>query len=470
MSLFIEDIHEVTHKEPEPLINNANKKSHVENNVYVSRKALITHVQGHSWTIPSYYSQVIGSQDELRGLTEGASPLHQQYREIRNLELKVNSTLTPSQEGESKIFNADGEAMVYGVFIPNAGDVFIASIGDGRTGLFTVTSSEKLNFFKDSIYKINYQLTDYLTETKANDLKSKTVKIYHFRREYLDYGSSPLIEDEHIEFVRSLEKSYYYLLEQYFTDYFSLEYGTILIPGQTKPTYDPYLVESVLDLFFTVELPNFNKIRRLNVKEDIAYKVPTLFKALEKRELFILNQSITQVGLTNSKEFSINADFNSVRFSGIDLVVYPKDIPIHIDVHLDYRKKSITKSSFDEKEFLLNTNTKDRELTTVKYPNITGYEENTDTGELTPIVQESSVNLIYPINIDDYYIFSSNFYNNTDTQSLLELQVRDYISGNATDTKVLYQLSEDWKYWNTLERFYYTPIILYLIHANLKGL
>lgn len=478
MSLFQDDPNEVTHKKPIAIINDKQHRTHTENTDYVSRQALITHVQGASWTISNYYSQLIGNQNELRGLSKGSTPIHQQYTEIRNLELKVDSPLSTSQDNQTKVFTSEGSALLYGVFIPNAGDVFIGDIGDGRDAVFTVTDSTKLNYFKDSVYRISYQLTDYLTPDRKEDLDLKTVKVLHFRREYLDYGSNPLIEDEVINYVRSIEKSYYYLLDLYFTMYYSHEYATFLVPGQATATYDPYLTNNVLDLFLTPELPNFNKVRRLNVNEDHAYKVPTLFDALIKQEDFLLREGISEVGLVNAKAFTANADFNSIRFSGISHVVYPKRLPRHVDNQVGHiKRKEITKHGFDEIPFYPDdvnvdedNNPIDKKYTTITYPEITGHEQDPETLEITPIVVDKEVYLIHPVRIDDYYILSGAFYENKEEQSLLELQCRDVIEGKKTNRKVLYQLSEDWKNWEPLERFYYTPVLLFLMHASLKGL
>lgn len=467
MSLIQDDPNEVTLKPNITAINNDNLASHTENTSYIDRRALITHVRGRSWTLKSYFSQAIGKDDALRPYMAEATPIHQQYVEIKHLEVKVESTLSVNQDQTSKQFTAEGAAYVVGVFIPNAGDEFIVDIGDGRDGLFTVTECNRSQMFKDSVYRITYQLQKYVTPKVLEDLKAKTQKVLHYRREYLDYGTNPLLEDEVIQWVRSLEETSASMQDYYYKTYYSHEFATFLVPGQSGPTYDPFMTEFVLGSFMASESPKFSKVRRLNVKEDVMYFNETLFDAIQRRERFVLREGIRQVGLVSAGAFDYNPDFHSVRYSGVDYVVYPKGAVVNVDQQLLARIKPITKEKFDERSF---TGGLPLPPTQVDIPVITGQTQDPETGIVTPSVITETRSLIHPVQIDDYYVFSEHFYDRTDGQSMLELEVQNFIDHKRTNAKLLNQFVLDWRNWGVLERFYYTPIVLFLIHANLRGL
>jgi hypothetical protein len=77
---------------------------------------------------------------------------------------------------------------------------------------------------------------------------------------------------------------------------------------------------------------------------------------------------------------------------------------------------------------------------------------------------------LYPVTVDDYYVLSANFYNNTNTQSTLETAVTAYINNNQVDADQLYNTAKNFHTWGSLEQFYYLPIVMTLIRSILKGI
>lgn len=461
MSFFTDDEIEVTHKSPVIAINPPKTQSAVESLAYRPRKSIITTISGHPWSV-DYYAQVLGADDGARSTSESASPLHEQYKLVRHFELKVDSPLSASQADDTKIMEVSGTANVYPVLIPNAGDLFIADIGDGRLGVFTVTATEDQTHFKDSVKSISYSLVDYLTPQREFDLRAKVVKTYHFRREYLDYGQDPLIEDELIAWVNSIEISYQQLMSTFFETYFSNEYRTFMVPGQDQPTYDPYLLDAVLAFFGSSQMPNWMQITRLNVDEDIAFRANTVFDAIAKRDLGILKHCIHEVGLTASTYFSTDASYHSIRYSGIRYVVYPDEKVINVDQQLHRNAKGITKAVLDEQ--VLNFRDQVREPAFIEYPAL-----KEDSDPETPEYESVRVPLIHPIKYDRYYILSKAFYTQApEGQSAIERQISDYLKGKAMNPDVLARLAHDWSNWGVLEKFYYTPLLLVLFHVHLR--
>ena len=81
-----------------------------------------------------------------------------------------------------------------------------------------------------------------------------------------------------------------------------------------------------------------------------------------------------------------------------------------------------------------------------------------------------AVPLIKPVSVDDYYIFSEDFYKRTENLSVLEAQVLQYIDGKEVNPKALKVLLENYIYWPRLERFYYIPVLLILIMSVMKAI
>lgn len=467
MSFFTEDEDEVTRKDPIPVIHHANTLTIQQDLRYKSLKSIISSIQGYPMTV-DYYSSVLGQNDDPRGYSLAASPIHAQYRLIRNMELKVESPVSHSQDGLTKQSTVAGTANVYPVVTPNTGDVFIADIGDGRRGLYQVTSVESLSFFKDAVSRIQYELLDYLNPQIIFDLNLKTVKILHWRKDFIDYGQNPLVEDEVIQWLRSLEQEYSQLQETFFKVYYSNEYDTILVPGQSAPTYDPYLTQTVLSLFMTSKTPHYTTIRRLNVEEDIVYHAESVFDAIAKRDIKILDRCIHRVGLTESRFFDVNPLHHSVRYSGIKYVVYPSEGAVNVDAQIRPSSKAITKARFDTNELAFRGQSTG-EIGTMRYDMVVGSTTDPETGETVHDVQEVELPLIHPINHDDYYIFSEAFYLKAETGlSLIEVQVLDYLRGRALNPHVLAKLCSDWPNWGVLEKFYYLPILLMLLYIHVR--
>ena len=106
-----------------------NYQDNVVDTKEVDHSSLLTYVSGSSWTV-NYYSQILG-QDQV-GVTQQVdqSGVYQQYKEIKNFELKVQSPLSQDQDPETKVFEVVGTSNLYPSIVPNTGDMFIADVGD----------------------------------------------------------------------------------------------------------------------------------------------------------------------------------------------------------------------------------------------------------------------------------------------------------------------------------------------------
>lgn len=471
MALFEED--DIVEKKRQPtlpeIVAPSYKGATVDTN-YHYLADLLTHISGYRWSV-NYYKQVVDKDDELAGQQVNRLPAHQQYDLIKELEIRVDSPLDTSQDEETKTMSVSGSAHVYPFFIPNVGDMFLADVGDGREGLFEVTSSTKLSMYKEAIYHIEYKLVDYATAARRLDLERKVVETYYYRRDFLEHGQDPiLIEEEHFS-IKTLEKHYKHLIREYYQAHFSHEFKTIIVSGQEQPTYDHALAKFVRSLVRASSdvAMDFQQLRLLNVDDDRSLDAFTVFDAIMRKDKDLLRYCVKRVGLTIADAFSTNPVWGGIKYSGIKYVVYPKDPEVVVDLQTQPITKPILPEKKMQTKHLINNEFEEIFTKTL----LTGLpimarleNESEDSKEDKELIINSL--LLKPINYDDYYIFSRSFYAKDKNQSCIEFLVNQYLEDKPLDPAVLKRIIESHHRWGSLERTYYIPIILYLIWITIR--
>ena len=424
-------------------------KTAVVDTKWVPRSSILTHIEGSSWVV-DYYAQILDTDSNLSGQQYTKNPVYQSYKKIANLELKVKTALNTDQDDANKEMNVTGDAVLYPSIIPNEGDMFVADIGEGKSAVFRVNSSKKNSIFKEACYDIAYVL-DTDNNDKKLDLEQKTSIVYYYHKDYLLNGSNPLILKNEMDTLLNLKKVYDIMLYQYFRRFFSHEFKTLLVPSQLMPTYDSYLTSYVLSMFGTQEAPELAYIRALNMDEDRVAKCDSIWSALKFKDISLLNTAFTKAGLISSLAFSRAPTYNGIRYSGVGAVVYPKNPYVTVDG--SYVNSVKTTSS----ELQASSDAATASNVLVRAVNLRQLDD--DLGDN-----------LYPVTVDDYYVLSANFYNNTNTQSTLETAVTAYINNNQVDADQLYNTAKNFHTWGSLEQFYYLPIVMTLIRSILKGI
>lgn len=418
---------------------------------YIPNTALMTHVEGSSWTV-NYYSQVLDTDSALAGQNVARNAIYQQYKLIKGFELKVTGPLTTSQDPASKSMSVTGSANVYPFVIPNEGDMFLADIGDGREGIFRVTSSERRAIYKETAHFIEYQLIDYSTDVRRGDLNSKVIQTLQFVRDFLQYGQNPLLEEEDYANIRKLRGHYEDMAHRYFKSFLSNEYKTLLLPGQADTIYDHFLTTAVLAFFTSYDDPAIRQVRKLNVDGDDVMKCTTLWDALRSQDIKLLKHCNRQAGLVSARTFERNPLMEGIYHSGIRYVVYPRDPELSVDYTITPRVKLL------EDQKLTDSPSQVRRLADL-------LSDRRFNGLTRPDAPP-----IHRVAEDDYYVLSKAFYDDEPTQSLLEITVRQFLERKALDNKALLTLCEAYHSWGGLERFYYVPIILILIKSSIRSI
>ncbi len=424
---------------------------------YIPTTALLTHIEGSSWTV-DYYSQVLNDDSATAGQNVDRHAIYQQYTLIKGMELKVTTALTTTQVADSKAMPMSGVANVYPFLIPNEGDMFLAVVGDGRTAIFQITSSERKSIFTDTCYTIEYQLIDYLTIERRADIDSKVVKTVQFVMDFLQYGQNPLLVEEDFALLNKLKRNYHGLMDWYFNTFTNQEFKTLIVPGQPMPVYDHFLAKTVTSFFTTYDTPQLRNIKLLNCDGDNIMLLPTIWDVLAKRSTMLMKAINRRIGLVPARSFTQDPMLEGIYHSGITYVVYPTDPITNNDFQMQWEAKCLADAS------LLDSPAPIKQLKDL----ITQHHLRETAGVQVPV---NKTPLIKRANENSFYVFSRAFYEGeTKEMSVLELCVFDYLEHKAFNNHRLHALSEAAMSWGTLERFYYVPIVLMLIKTAIRSI
>lgn len=396
------------------------------------KSALLTHIEGSSWTV-DYYSQVLGSDEEPTTFDPNQTQSYQQYALIKGYELKLQGELSTTVDPSDQTVVINGSAMLYPYMKPNFGDAFIADMGDGQAAIFTVTQVEKKSHFKSSVYEIEFTLQRYVDKELDDNITSKVVKTGHFVKDFMTYGQNPVLpttEKQKLDILTDLKAD---CLADWLTEFFSVEFKTILVPTEVA-TYDPFVTQFMVSIFDKSEHPLLTSITLLNIDDQNMRYTISLWDALIKREHYMLRSAFDEYALISPKNLSHNPFVTSSYYSGVSNILVPVSEGRFTDERLGY----------------------------------TGYSKgNTFASNVT---QLSDFPL--PDFGGDYYVFSKEFYAEDAPTNLsrIEHMVLNYLTHKANDWQEIVKYLENRKHFSRFERFYLIPVLLTLVINEIRSI
>lgn len=443
---------------PELQIHKPEYKSSRTDTQYQPVGSILNHVSGQRWTV-EFYKQVRGADEDLQSQNVNRPAHLQQYDLIHEFELRVQTPLSTQFNPESGSSPTVGSAICHPSVKANVGDMFTASIPDGREAVFTITSSYKNSIMKDATFLVEYTLTSYLDDNLQFDLRRKVIREYHYNKDFAYYNQNPVLLEDDYALVRKLEQRYSELSWQYFKSFFSNEFQTLILPDQNSgKVYDPFLTKAVSRIFNTSDAPDVQYMRILNVADDESFKAVSIWDALIDREKRKMQFAFESVGLVGARLFTRDPMMEGVYHSGVSHVVYPADAELYVDYQWKNRTKPIGETPI--------------------------YKAPGRPGRLADMMGDGMLHgLPYgdsPL-VSDYiqpdggtggsYVLSPAFYARAETgMSKLEACVWDYLLGREVNVKLLTAFCDAWHTWGGVERFYNTPILLILIRSVIRGI
>lgn len=424
---------------------------------YTPSSALLTWVEGSNWTV-DYFSQVLGADNEPTPQDLHREPIYQQYRRLKGLHLKVTTPLSFSQDPTLKTMEVRGSGITYPFLVPNKGDMFVADIGDGRVGVFTVTEATRATILRDSVYNVEYALVNELDNERNADLDRKTIETYHYSQASLISGCGPFVTEQENTRSERYQEMYLELIKRFLTDFFSMEHSTLLVPDQLRKTYDHFVTKTVLQTVDTSIDIRLRRVREMNVTAEPVMNQPTLWEALLRMDDSRMYGATQKANVVTTSYFKGRPTLQALGYTGIERLVFP--IEVATDVDTQYANNYADRAGLPFREGRpkrpLPGEPKTQADRNLRYFQRTPMMEGVDPWQLPPD--------IHPVVKDEFYVFTEAFYNDErDTQSKLELLAgqamrREALNLNALDALLVRILD-----WDNLERFYYYPVVWCLL-------
>ena len=421
------------------------------------------YAEGMRWQV-DYYRQILGKDSEPAAFQYAREGVYQQYQRIRNFILKVSDGFSFSYDMEKGEHTSTGSAIVIPTFKPNYGDLFVAPVGDGRLAYINVKTVEQSTPFRDSVYRIEYEVMGYVTDDISRKLKEKTVITSVFVEDFLRTGQNPMVVESAFDDLRSMEKMEKTLVSRYLKDFYSDSFQTLLVPHQDFSTYDYWVTKAFTQIMDHDSVPSNKRIVLVNCDNSPEMRKETVWDALLNLSEDRLYGVVDKVFVIRTSEYDNQPVFGGIRYSGIGQMLYPTKQAEQYDRvggvnaysrgwDIPYGEK--LRPSQDAPWGLPGD---------LSYELRNSYLNGPANTPPTAVVIPD----IHPVGIDNWYLFSEYFYqNDLKKQSRLELMARQILRNEPIDTNELMRLCNESVSWGAVERFYYIPVLMILLKASI---
>lgn len=417
---------------------------------------------GSNWIV-DYWSQILGPHDEPTTQNVNREPHAQSYRWLHRIPLKVTQSLSDDTDDVINTWSRTGGGHTYGFMTPNIGDMFAAAIGNGHTGLFTITSVKRVTIQAGSTYAVEWKQVGELTKDRMDDLKRKSMENYWFSAASMNAGCGPFVSDEEQQRSSTYSKLLRTLIDRYLTDFFSPEHSTLLMPDQLYKTYDHWVTKAVMMMVDTTMDGRMRRVKALNVMSEPVMRQPTVWDAIIRRDMDKISDSTERCHLVNTRISRWRPELQAIGYTGIPRFVFPIEAPTDVDSQYDGEDRArpwgipFHEGQPRRPESGPWRSQLERDLPWFK--RVSPEDEHNYAAQLYRVPAD-----IHPVVRDNYYVFTESFYRcDTHLQSKLELCTTAMIRGEELDKNQFDALLENIRYWDNLERFYYYPVVMALL-------
>ena len=393
---------------------------------------LLQYANGSPWPV-MYFRRLYGKNDPKNIFDPSVRNATQQLDRIYDLVIKVGTTIVPQQDVQKKSFTRTGSGTIANSIAPNETDFFVADLGNGRFGLFTVTSSDRKSDNKVAVYEVEYTMLYDMTPEIWKTIEACIQHNYHYVAERAWVGVDPMLDpDEYRRFnsaanyIRLIEETY---VQRFFQPKIrSLAYPGLL-PGEFY--YDVYLVKFVraLGLRSTAEDLRVYPHTPLNIDA-----VQTLWRILEQRNPWLLGTVERNGGWYSSKSFRTRHGMNTVAFCHVTATYTFAD-------------------TYDATQFTNGM--------TSEFPSPVA-----EPFEATPVVyrgiEGETLPAYLPLSQNEFYVLSSAFYEGS-YASALEYGLYLFLNEHPVPNALACRLAELLVKLPKAEQLYYTPLVYLLL-------
>ena len=393
---------------------------------------LLQYANGSPWPV-MYFRRLLGKNDPKSLFDPKVRNSTQQVERVNNLVIKVNSTIIPSQDIQKKTFTREGVGTITSSIPPNETDFFIADLGSGRFGLFTVTSSDRKSDNKIAVYEVHYSMLFDVTPEMWDTINACTVRTFHYVVERAWVGIDPLLTPDEFRRFNSTA-NYARLIEETYVQRFydnkirSLAFPDLL-PGEFY--YDVYLVKFVRALGLRLTASDMRVYPHTPLDIDA---VQTLWKILEQRNPWLLSTVERKGGWYSAKSYRTRHGMNTVAFC-------------HVTATFTFA------DTYDATQFTTGMNSE------FPWPVAVPFDP-------APIVyrgiEGETLPAYLPLSRNEFYVLSSAFYEGS-YASALEYGLYMFLNEHPIPSNLACQLAELLVKLPAAEQLYYTPLVYLLL-------
>lgn len=442
----------ITNRANIPKTNDPSYKPNYEDTRINPINSLVQYVTGTNWNV-DWYQAVNTEHTDLRNLDRSASGVHQTYRLIKDLPIKISQSISQGFDESTGVMTVTGSATILPYVIPNKGDLFVAGAGLEDRAIYQLTSIERKTYQKNSVYEINFEL--YTLESNNNELfsnlKDRIIQTFSYSAERILDGFNPIIITSEYEALQDLA----YGLELYIREYYRLFHdkrtGALLVPNGTKSTYDHHVAKFMKQITSTHEAPEVIYSSLLNFDADPYISIPSIYDVIMNRDPNRLKLVHHKFGLIPGSSLTNSLRLNNPTYLGINYIVYPLEPEIVYKPDRTYG--SVTVSSLTNQ-----SNIVDLDVFKTKY------------NKMIPINGIAEYPLLPYINssILSQYLFPLEFYQGKANRSILERQIYLYLYKQDLSILELRELLSTIDNWGLVEQFYYAPIVMLLVKTAIN--
>lgn len=423
-------------KETSPIAVPNPERSALVDTKYLPVDKLKAHVEGSDWKTKQYHHQVLGTADEPKPLDLDLPASHQNYRTIKGLILKVTDPLEYDQDPETMVSEYVGAATIFYNLTPIKNDMFVAKIGDGQYGVFTITEVDRFSITKQSAFSIKYRMVNYYDDVYAEALEEKTIERLVYTPELEDILTSPFLTEEAHARYMSLDEYRFSITQRISIRMYDNRVSGAPIPDQDVITGDPYHTRFCNMLGLPKE---HNKPFTLYHCADLDYEqVFSIWDYLYERNAGGHLEVIPKFISISTQQFITLPNAMSIAYSGYARVLYP---------HMDY----FNKTKLVPLDYKLD------------FPERTAYSKTLPerlTDDFT-----KTLPMYHLIDIDDYYVLSKAFYETIlADRSILEHLIVLMLENKSVSPEIVLALCDAWTKLDNIEQYYYGPMLILLIH------
>lgn len=397
---------------------------------------LMQYGTGSPWKVKAYYRQLLGLNDPMVMLDTGVVNPTQQYERIDGLIISVNTALSGSQDTETMGYELTGSGDIANSIVPNKGDVFVVDVGDGYQGVFVVTTTERKAYNKIATYEIQYGMVFRLTPATQTTLDATTVRSFVYDPRRLALHEDPLLTTEDHNRYKSVLEWERSLKENYANDFYDHHTKTLAMPIRDGlHHYDGFVADYARKLGIVHQYSN------INVYLHHPYKTDELRTVWWQMACHNAHSEIhSDLRMWSTQAFRSMTQRNGIGWTPINYTAFP------------YAENLNKLSALPHKA--VGTNAMSLPIS---------------DGEIDPTPSQTLLNgqLTLPwyirANGDGKYIFSTAFYEGS-YASILEYGIRCYLDKTTLDATTVIDLANRLYMLPKLEQFYYTPMLIALLH------